>query len=205
MHDFPETDPSLIIRVKDLGDGASWVEFANIYQPVIFRMATRRGLQDADAHDLVQQVFVGIAGAIDRWEADNSRPPFRAWLTTITRNAISKSLGRRPRDQATGSTSALHRLNAIPLEDRGVVDEVRSETRRSVFALASRKVRVDFSPVTWELFWRTAVLGESVSAVATETGRSPGAVYLARHRVMARFKAVVAEISIDWELEDLGL
>ena len=55
MPEFPETSYSLIERVKHLGDDASWVEFLAIYQPVVYRMAKRRGLQDADAQDVMQQ------------------------------------------------------------------------------------------------------------------------------------------------------
>lgn len=61
MSDFPETNHSLIARVQDLGDGASWTEFLGIYQPVVYHMARRRQLQEADAHDVVQQVFLSIA------------------------------------------------------------------------------------------------------------------------------------------------
>lgn len=46
MPEFPETSHSLIARVKDLGDGAAWAMSLGTYQPVVFRMAWRRGLQD---------------------------------------------------------------------------------------------------------------------------------------------------------------
>lgn len=75
---FPETNETLIARVKDLADGASWTEFVGIYQPVILRMAKRRGMQDADALDIVQQVFVSVAKSIEAWEPINGGPPFRA-------------------------------------------------------------------------------------------------------------------------------
>ena len=90
MHEFPDTSHSLISRVKDLGDGAAWTEFLGIYQPVVFRMARRRGLQDADAQDVMQQVFLSIARSIEGWTPGDLQPPFRAWLTTIARNAITK-------------------------------------------------------------------------------------------------------------------
>ena len=115
MAEFPETNHSLIARVQDLGDGASWAEFLEIYQPVVFRMARKRGLQDADAHDVVQQVFVSISRAIGRWEESPDKPPFRAWLTTIARNAITNSLTRRPRDAASGASSVIDLLNAHPV------------------------------------------------------------------------------------------
>ena len=49
MSDFPETSHSLIERVHDSANGAAWAEFPGIYQPVVYRMARRRGLQDADS------------------------------------------------------------------------------------------------------------------------------------------------------------
>ena len=65
MHEFPDTSHSLIFRVKNPADGAAWTEFLGIYQPVVFRMARRRGLQDADAQDVMQQVFLSISKSIE--------------------------------------------------------------------------------------------------------------------------------------------
>lgn len=110
MSEFPDTSHSLIARVKDQRDAASWAAFLAIYQPVVFRMARRRGLQTADAQDVIQQVFLSIAHAIDSWEAAEGRPPFRAWLTTIARNAITKSFRRQLRDVSTGSSSVAELL-----------------------------------------------------------------------------------------------
>ena len=57
MHHWPETNESLILRVKDPADAASWSDFLSIYRPVVVRMACGRGLQHADADDLAQQIF----------------------------------------------------------------------------------------------------------------------------------------------------
>ena len=199
MSQFPETNHSLVARVKNLGDGASWVEFMGIYQPVVYRMAKRRGLQDADAHDVMQQVFVSIAGAIERWESSAELPPFRAWLTTITRNAISKALSRRPRDRATGSTSVMEQLNAVADTGEGSDEEFAVEARRQMFRWAAQRVRIEFAPATWDMFWRTSVMGESASDVATASERTTGAVYIARHRVIDRMKEEIADLSNQWE------
>ena len=202
MANFPETNHSLVARVKDLGDGASWIEFMGIYQPVVFRMAKRRGLQDADAHDVMQQVFISVAGAIQRWQPDEKRPPFRAWLTTIAGNAITKALTRRPRDRASGSTSVFELIKAQPESDAHsqAALEMQMELKKETFRWAAQKVRGDFSQSTWDAFWRTSVLNESVAAVAESTNLKAGAIYVARHRVLARIKEEVAGISQQWEL-----
>ena len=146
MPEFPETSHSLIARVKDPSDAASWAEFLAIYQPVVFRMARRRGLQIADAQDVLQQVFLAVARSIDGWEAAEERPPFRAWLTTIARNAITKSLSRRPSDAATGSSSVDQLLNAIPDDEATTSELVRRRDARSFIGQWSRFVA---NSATW--------------------------------------------------------
>ena len=78
MWDFPDTSHSLIARVKDLADGAAWTEFLAIYRPVVYRMARRRGMQDADSQDVTQRVLLAVSQAIDGWKPGPDRPPFRA-------------------------------------------------------------------------------------------------------------------------------
>ena len=57
MQQIPDTRSSLILRLADNVDGEAWDEFVEIYEPFIYRYARRRGLQDADARELVQDVL----------------------------------------------------------------------------------------------------------------------------------------------------
>jgi RNA polymerase sigma-70 factor (ECF subfamily) len=200
MPEFPDTSHSLIARVKDLGDAAAWAEFLGIYQPVVFRMARRRGLQDADAHDVMQKVFLSISASIEGWNPGELRPPFRAWLTTIARNAITKALSRRPHDAATGSTSIVELLDAQPAR-RETTAEIMSEARKELVRWATEQIRSEFSEATWNVFWLTAIEGVPIAEVAQSTGRSAGAVYVARYRVIARLKERVLEVSQLWDVQ----
>ena len=198
MPEFPETNLRLIARVKDPADGVAWIEFLELYQPVVYRMARRRGLQDADAQDVIQQVLSSVSKSVARWVADEAQPPFRAWLTTITRNAIVKAMTRRPRDQATGSTSVLRRLHAEP--DRlETTTEIVHETRREIVRRAASQIRREFSESTWDLFWKTSIEGVSVAAMSESTGKSTGAIYVARYRVITRLKEKISEVAEQWE------
>ena len=51
------TRPSLLLRIRDAGDAASWGEFADLYGPIIRSYCRPRGLQDADAVDVGQLVL----------------------------------------------------------------------------------------------------------------------------------------------------
>jgi RNA polymerase sigma-70 factor (ECF subfamily) len=200
MWDFPETSHSLIARVKDLADGAAWTEFLGIYRPVVYRLARKRGMQDADAQDVTQRVFLSISLAIEGWAPGPNRPPFRAWLVTVTRNAINKALSRRRPDIGAGTSSVAEFLDALPVEDAQASAEFLLESRREALRWASEQIRSEFSETTWMLFWQTAIEGRSIAEVATTTGRSAGAIYMARFRVLQRLKRKVQEVSQLWDL-----
>jgi RNA polymerase sigma-70 factor (ECF subfamily) len=74
------TRASLILRLQDAEDMAAWDEFAKIYGPVVFNVATSRGFQAADADNLVQEVFLAVASSISNWLQRDDRGSFRAWL-----------------------------------------------------------------------------------------------------------------------------
>jgi RNA polymerase sigma factor (sigma-70 family) len=196
VSDYPETRASLIVRLRDDADQSAWREFVEIYRPVVFRLARRRGLQDADADDLAQQVLAAVAGAVGRWEPDPARGRFRAWLNRIAHNQIINALTRRAPDRAAGGDADRLGDQAAP---QGPDSELlRTEYRREVFQWAARQVRGEFRADTWQAFWQTAVEGRPVAAVAAELGKGPGAVYTARGRVMRRLREKIAE----WDRAD---
>ena len=198
MHRWPETNESLILRVKDPADAASWSDFLAIYRPVVVRMACGRGLQHADADDLTQQVFLSVARAIEDWEPDSQQPPFRAWLTRIARNAIVNALTRRKPDAAGGSTSLQEMLCVLPERNDETTQQLIEESRREAMRWAADEIRSEFTELTWAMFWQTSIEGESVAEVARQQNKTPGAVYMARFRVMQRLKEKVLEVPEVW-------
>jgi len=192
MTESPETRLSLIVRLKDRRDREAWSEFLEIYRPLVYRLALAKGLQHADAEDVVQQVFGSVARAVDRWQPDAERATFRTWLTTIARNAIINALSRRPLDRASGDT-AERELLAECVADSAESQRLLVESRREVFQWAARRVREEFEHETWDAFWLTAVEGRAVAHAAAALGKQPGAIYAARSRIMRRLRQIVLE------------
>jgi len=198
----PTTRPSLVLRLRDPDDGAAWAEFVEIYEPLIYRLALNKGLQDADAEDLCQDVFRAVAAAIERWDPDPAKGRFRAWLFRITRNLLVNFLaGQRRQVRGTGSTSVQEMLEAQPAEDAEAEAEFAAEFKRRAFRWAADQVKNEFAESTWQAFWKTGVENGTVAAVAEELGMSAGAVYVARSRVLARLRDRVAQLTADTGLD----
>lgn len=189
MDDQPVTRHTLIAKLGDRANTAAWAEFVALYEPLIRRLARRKGLQDADAGDLCQEVFRVVAGAIDQWDPDPTRGSFRGWLSRITRNLLINFLTRpRNRPLGSGSTSVLEFLEAQPSIDPTATALFDAEYHWRLFECAAKEVQAEFTAPTWLAFWRTAVEHQTPADVATELGLSVGAVYVARSRVLARLK-----------------
>lgn len=193
MTRVPDTRQTLIQRIKDESDDAAWGEFVTIYRPAVLRFVLRRGLQLADAEDVTQRVFVSVARSMKDWEADRSRGSFRAWLLTVTRNAVINCVSREARNRSTGGTSTLRRLQELP-EVGSLEEELQREYQRAEFRKAAADVECEFEVGTWQAFWRTAVNNENVADVAKGLGKSPGSVYAARSRVIRRIRQRVEQL-----------
>lgn len=199
MTQFPETRESLIIQIKDPRNRDAWGKFIDLYRPVIHRIAVARGMQDADAQDLTQQVLIAVASSIGRWEKSSETTRFRHWLRRVARNAIVNAVSRRPPDQAAGASSFEDLLNDLPeradnQNDHETDSLIELEYRRELYLRAAAYVRTDVDPVTWRAFEMTVIGGMSNADAATELGKSIGTIYAARSRVMKRLRAAVAEI-----------
>ena len=192
----PTTRRSLVLRLRNLDDEAAWAEFVDVYEPLIVRLARRKGLQEADARDLCQDVFRAVAAAIDRWDPDPAKGRFRAWLFRIARNLLVNFLARERRQtRGSGRTSVQDLLAAQPATDAGAEAEFVAEFRRRAFRWAAQKVKNEFTESTWQAFWKTGVDNRPVAEVAAELGLSAGAMYIARSRVLARLRERVQQLT----------
>lgn len=195
MTEFPDTQSLLLTNIQSLENREAWSEFVQIYRPVIYRMARRRGMQDADAQDVSQEVLVRISKFIDRWEPQ-AGIRFRHWLRKVASNAIVTALTKvKPIGTVDGSV-ADHILADTP-EISSAQSELDNECFRERYLRAATIVRVDVSPVTWAAFEQTVVQGRSCEEAAESLGRSLGTIYAARSRILKRLQVEVQRLEGD--------
>jgi len=196
MADPPATRVTLLARIKDGQDTVAWREFVQLYGPVIYRFARNRGLQDADAADLMQDVMRSVARNAAKMEYDPKKGTFRGWLYTVTRNKIYNFLNsQRNRPRGTGDSAGWERLEATPARaEDGPDEDWEREYQRRLSARAMDLVKSEFQESTWQAFWKTAVEARPAGEVGKELGMSPGAVYVAKSRVLARLREEVKQM-----------
>lgn len=56
-----QTRPSLLHRLKEGDDVASWQEFYRVYGKLVRDFAIKAGLTDSDADEVVQEIAIGVA------------------------------------------------------------------------------------------------------------------------------------------------
>jgi len=195
MADAPPTSASLLNRIKDGRDFVAWSDFVRLYAPVIYGFARKRGLQDADAADVVQDVLRSVARNAERMEYDPRRGTFRGWLYTVSRNKIYNFLSaQKNRPRAVGDPDAPDRLDSLPAKPEEAEAEWELEYQRRLSSQAMDRVKHEFQPATWQAFWGTAVQGRPAQEVGGELDMTPGAVYVAKSRILARLREEVQRL-----------
>ena len=197
MSEFPDTRSTLIAQVRSPENRGAWAEFVALYRPVIYRMARKRGMQEADAQDLAQAVLIRILGAIDRWQKTDPSIGFRHWLSRVAKNAILTALAKSSKDAAIGGTDIQNLLDEQPDVDPDIEREFALEYLREKYHRAAATVQSDVDAATWQAFELSVVEGRPCNDVAELLGKPIGTIYAARSRVMRRLRDQVDRLEGD--------
>jgi RNA polymerase sigma-70 factor (ECF subfamily) len=189
------TRASLLIRVKDLSDQASWDEFVLLYGPFLLRCIRRAGVAEQDALDLVHDVLRIVVEQIGKFEYDAGKS-FRAWLRTIAKHRAYRFFAQQGRQPAgAGGTSHAEALQELPGGPTAEDDDwAEAEWRKRVLELALSRVRHEVKGPTWEAFELRHLQGVESAEVARRLGMTVGAVYTSVSRVLQRLRQAVEEI-----------
>jgi RNA polymerase sigma-70 factor, ECF subfamily len=185
------TASSLIAGVKAL-DPVAWQRLTTLYGPLVYGWARRAGLSGHDAADVTQEVFRAVAARASHLQHGRPGDTFRGWLWTVTRNKI-RDFWRDRADQpaAVGGSEAQDLLQLIAEHDSGSTSGPAPGTD-GVLRRAVELVRSEFEEKSWQAFWQVTVEGKAVSDVADELGITANAVYLARSRILRRFRDILS-------------
>jgi RNA polymerase sigma-70 factor (ECF subfamily) len=187
------TSSSLLIRAR-AGEPAAWNRLVELYAPLVWHWCRLSGLQDEDRADVLQDVFGTVARRVETFE-QRAAGTFRGWLRIITRHKICDLFRRRRQEpDGAGGSDAQRWLGQVAApgdaEEESHVDQT---DRRLLVRRALDLLRPEFTEQTWQAFWRTAVEGQPAVEAALDLHMSPGAVRVAKCRVLQRLRAELGE------------
>ena len=143
-------------------------------------------MRPTDAEDVLQEVFRTVAGNVAVFRRTSGSGSFVAWLYSITHSRIV-DLQRRQLDEpaGVGGSDFQQRLQEVPQaesdEDEAVFEQM---ALRQALDLVEKEVEAH----TWQAFWRVVINGQDTARVAAELKMTPGAVRVAKSRVLRRLR-----------------
>jgi len=191
--DTVETRRSLLTRLRDWGDAPGWREFFDTYWQLIYSVARRSGMKDADAQDLVQEVMVSVAREMPDFHYDPARGRFKSWLLRIVHRRIADHW----------RTGVAARTRTVSMEDEAVpepLDEADFEKvwlhewEQHMLQLALRRVKSRVSVQQFMIFEMAELRRLPMSEIKRGLGVSTTQVYLARHRVRKMVRAELRQL-----------
>ncbi len=183
-----DTTPyTLLERVRRRQDSEAWRRLAALAAPFLFDIARRWGLQEADAADVVQEVFSVLVEKLPTFQYDPAHS-FRSWLRTIL---LNRCRDRHRRQAAAAVEPAGRHLPDVAGPDAADLF-ADAEYRRALAVRALQLMQAEFAEPTWRACWEQVVHGRPAGEVARELGITVNSAYLARSRVLARLRQELA-------------
>jgi RNA polymerase sigma-70 factor (ECF subfamily) len=188
------TRSSLLVRLRaGAADPEAWLEFVQLYGPLILGWCRRWGLQEADAEDVTQTVLLKLSERLRDFEYDPARS-FRGLLRVTAQCAWADLLRSRQRTISGGGGSAVEdALASVPARD-DLAAQLEAGYDYELLELASARVRARVEPRTWSAFRLTALEGRSGAEASSASGLSVAAVFMAKSRVQKMLREEVARL-----------
>ena len=205
-----QTRWSLIGRLKDMDDQQSWQEFFDAYWKLIYSVALKAGLSDAEAQEVVQETVISVAKKMPEFKADPAAGSFKSWLLTLTRWRIidqvrkgqtkpapnadeGQKCSSNPQTAMSGlqrgddsaRTSTVDRIPDPGLDLEAVWNE---EWKNNLLAAAAERVKSLVDPEQFQLFDFHVLKQWPAKKVARKLGVNLGQVYFAKYKISKLMK-----------------
>jgi RNA polymerase sigma-70 factor (ECF subfamily) len=200
---FIPTRWSLLTRLKDWEDQASWKEFFDTYWKLIYAVAVKAGLSDAEAQEVVQETVITVAKKMSDFKTGPAFGSFKGWLLHVTRWRIADQI--RKRDTHLRGGAARHSADTASTDTLGrVPDPVglrlealwNEEWEKNLIDAALERVKSVVNAKQYQIFYLHVIKKSPVQKVARTLGVNAAQVYLAKHRVGNLVKKEVERLRV---------
>ena len=194
------TRASLIRRLKDWQDQPSWEEFFQTYWKLIYGVARKANLTDAEAQDVVQETMASVAKHMPTFRYDPAIGSFKAWLLNLARWRIIDQLRKRGPLLEQRLLSGDSDRGTDPLQN--IVDPASlrlddlwdAEWESNLLEAANAKVRRRIDPQKYQVFDFYVNKAWPPEKVAERFNVSVDQVYVVKSRVTEAIRTEVKRL-----------
>ena len=195
-----ETTRSSVIRaVADTENAAAWNRLFDLYAGFVYSIARRKGLNDADADDIVQMVFADLARNLPSFKYDREKGRFRSYLASLVKWRVIDRLKEVRRD-ADLKTDFMEEAKAIGPGDDEFADR---EWQAVAMDNALRRIKSSVRPEHYAAFVASTVEGQDTETVMKLYNLSRDKLYQIRKRLSERLRKVMSEVLAEMDNPDM--
>jgi RNA polymerase sigma-70 factor (ECF subfamily) len=199
-HDSIATRETLLNRLKDCDDHASWQEFYDTYRNLIYEFALKAGLTESEAEDVVQETVIGVARKLPEFSYDPARCSFKTWLLNLTTWRVKDRFRRRVPAKRTTIASADETARTATVER--VPDPAgeqwkamwEEDWKKTILQAALRRIKGEANLKDCQMFELYVLRQLPAREVARSLRVSVARVYLAKHRIAPLVKKQIAHL-----------
>ena len=160
---FPDTPKTLLQKIADRTQGndcAEWAAFVELYAPPLMRFVRLQspGMSEADAEDVVQDVFIRLVDVLRERKIDRNRAKFRAYLASMTRHLLIDRYRAAQARPALATGPVPNGRLAPSAQDKGPVPSAAVDPGVAVDVLWRKAAR---EAAKEHIFTKTAVSAQS--------------------------------------------
>lgn len=188
------TRRSLLDRLKDAGDHASWEDFHRTYRGLLLGVARRAGLNEHEAGEAVQDTLIALARKLPEFRYEPGKDSFKGWLLQIAKWKVADQFRKRkqgpesrPSDEDWDMSTVIPTTSGFEvLEDFQAI--WNAEWEQHLLAQALARVKRQVNPEHYAIYYLNVIEDRPAAEVRRTLGVGAAAVYLAKHRVGAALK-----------------
>ncbi len=185
------TRSSVLRAVANTENEAAWQRLFDLYAGFVFSIARSKGLNDADADDIVQVVFTDLARNLPTFQYDRAKGKFRAYLSGLVNWRVMDKLKVGKRD-ADLKASFMEEAKSTAAVDDAAFEE--NEWQAAALEEALRRIKPDVNPEHYAAFVASAIEGQDTETVMRLYGISSDNLYQIRKRLTAKLRETVASV-----------
>ena len=192
--DIYKTRVTLLEKLKDQHDDASWEDFVFYYKNFIYILCRRMNLNHHDSEEIVQKVLLVAWKKLPDFEYDEKQN-FRGWLCGVTKNCVKdfyRYVDRQNNKIEKAANASVNKDDKLPDLER-IAEE---EWKAYIASMALDNIREKFADNVIEVFIKLSE-GSSVSGVAQDLDLPPNTVSVYKKRVTTQLCKEIRRLNYD--------